>query len=233
MKQSRHERRGEHHQWWVGVFFICTVIGGCYSATNQVANESGSTTQPVAPRQSESKSGPSETQSETKQSGTGQQVAKSSPVAEKTIALTVGNEATLDQWIKDNRGKVILIDFWATWCAPCVSQFPHTVKLSQEHREQGLAVVSVSMDEPDSEQQVLEFLQKHHANFANLLTPYGAGSKFPEAFEMCGDVPFYKLYDRQGQLRYVFSDQPDGLENGEVIAQIDRRVAELLAEKVQ
>ena len=49
-------------------------------------------------------------------------------------------------------------------------------------------------------------------------------------FELRGDIPYFKLYDRQGTLRYTFSNDPDGLEKCEPIDQIDKRVAELLAE---
>lgn len=149
------------------------------------------------------------------------------------VTLTMGDESTLKSWIQEHHGDVILVDFWATWCAPCVAQFPHTVALAKQYGKQGLTTISVSMDEPDQQEQVRKFLTAQQACFLNLLTPYGAGSQFPDAFEIRGDVPVYKLYDRQGKLRYIFSEQPEGLPNGEPLSQLDKRLAELLAETAQ
>ena len=152
------------------------------------------------------------------------------PVA-PTVSLQVGDEKTFEEMLGKHHGQVVLVDFWATWCAPCMQQFPHTVALSQRHRPNGLAVISVSMDEPDAREAVLGFLAKQQASFDNLLTNYGAGGAFVDAFQLRGDVPFYRLYDRQGKLRYSFSSDPSGIENCETIDQLDIRVAELLAPK--
>jgi len=89
-------------------------------------------------------------------------------------------------------------------------------------------VVTVSMNEPKERDSVLAFLTRQNADVVNLLPRYGAGSEFLEAFDLRGDVPFYKLYDRKGTLRYTFSDDPEGIDNCEPIEQIDRRVEELL-----
>ena len=51
-----------------------------------------------------------------------------------------------DRVIAENAGKVVLVDYWASWCPPCQYAFPHTVALYVENRERGLQVVSVSLD---------------------------------------------------------------------------------------
>jgi thiol-disulfide isomerase/thioredoxin len=125
-------------------------------------------------------------------------------------------------------GNVVLVDMWATWCGPCLEKFPHIVDLHRQHRDAGLAVISLSVDEPDARADVLQFLIEQHAEFDNLLGTYGVGTEAIDAFEYGGDVPFYKLYDRTGKLRYQFSGDPrDGIEP---IEQLDHRVLELLAE---
>ena len=52
------------------------------------------------------------------------------------------------------RGKVVLVDFWATWCLPCMAQLPHTVELADRFRDRGLTVATVSLDEPENIEQV-------------------------------------------------------------------------------
>jgi thiol-disulfide isomerase/thioredoxin len=146
------------------------------------------------------------------------------------VVLVDGTNQTLDDWITKHHGKVVLVDFWATWCGPCVKEFPHLVELSNKHRDAGLAVISVSMNEPKDRPSVLAFLERQKADFENLLPEYGAGSKFLEAFDLRGDVPFYKLYDSKGVLRFSFSDDPSGIENCESIEKIDSRVEALLKE---
>lgn len=144
------------------------------------------------------------------------------------VTLVQGDQETLASILRNHQGKVVLVDFWATWCGPCVKQFPHSIELSRKHREDGFAVVTVSMNEPKERDSVLAFLERHKADIDNLLPEYGAGSEFLEAFDLRGDIPFYRLYDRQGTLRYTFSGDPDGIDNCEPIEKMDQRVVELL-----
>ena len=74
------------------------------------------------------------------------------------ISVRVANIDEYRATLAKLRGKVVLVDFWATWCPSCVEQFPHTVELHRKYAERGLAVVSVSLDEPEAEPQVREFL---------------------------------------------------------------------------
>jgi len=144
------------------------------------------------------------------------------------VKLTEGDRETFAQIVSSHQGQVVLVDFWATWCGPCVKQFPHSIELAHKYRDRGFAVVTVSMNEPKERDAVLAFLVRQKADVENLLPRYGAGTEFLEAFDLRGDVPFYKLYDRRGVLRYTFSSDPEGIENCEPIEMIDQRVEELL-----
>lgn len=124
------------------------------------------------------------------------------------VALRVAGVEELEHLLAESRGQVVLVDFWATWCLPCVEQFPHTVTLHREHRARGLAVISVSMNELDEQPEVLAFLERQNATFPNLLSKYGGGTEAVEAFELPGAVPYYRVYDRSGELRYEFGVDP-------------------------
>jgi thiol-disulfide isomerase/thioredoxin len=144
------------------------------------------------------------------------------------ITLRLADVAAYDEVIAGHRGKVVLVDFWATWCTHCVAQFPHTVKLHNDFGDRGLAVVSVSFDDEEDKEEALKMLKKFGADFDNLLSQYGGGTQSTEAFQVDGGLPSYKLYDRKGQLRYTLADtDPDKPLTSE---DIDARVKELLAE---
>src|SRR5206468_7629887 len=61
------------------------------------------------------------------------------------------------------RGKVVLLDFWATWCDPCREEIPHFVELQQKYGARELQIIGVSMD--DSAEPVRPFYQKFHMNY--------------------------------------------------------------------
>jgi hypothetical protein len=90
-----------------------------------------------------------------------------------------------------------------------MQQFPHTVELSQKDPER-LAVIAVSMDEPEDIERVQQFLQKQGANFDHLISEYGIGHEGFEAFEITnGAVPHYKLYARDGKLQHAVDGNSD------------------------
>ncbi len=142
--------------------------------------------------------------------------------AEPKIGVALADRAKYDELLATKRGQVVLVDFWATWCGPCIKQFSHTVELFGEYDRKDLAVVSVSMDEPEDQAKVREFLTVKQAAFDNLLSSYGVGQEGFDAFDL-GDegVPHYKLYDRQGKLRHVVNN----------VEQVDALLKELVDEK--
>ena len=128
--------------------------------------------------------------------------------AEPPVSLLVTGVEGYHETLARHRGKVVLVDFWATWCAPCIEQFPHTVALERKHRDRGLAVVSVSLNEPVDLPQVQDFLARHEAHFDNLLSNYNGAVKAIQAFDLPGPVPCYRVYDRSGVLRHEYVVDP-------------------------
>jgi thiol-disulfide isomerase/thioredoxin len=125
--------------------------------------------------------------------------------SEREIALAVVDEAGFRQALEKHRGKVVFIDYWATWCGACKEEFPNTVALHDKYADNGLAVISMSFDTEDRHEAAVEFLDEQGATFENLRSRYGAEDA---SFEMCSfddNLPYYQLYDRDGKLVQGFS----------------------------
>ena len=96
--------------------------------------------------------------------------------AGKLPAVAVGSEApafeavTLDasperRRLEDYHGRLILLNVWATWCLPCRDEMPSIQRLYDEYRDQGLAVVAVSVDDPGADDDIREFVQEFGLTF--------------------------------------------------------------------
>ncbi len=118
----------------------------------------------------------------------------------------------LKKYVADQHGKVVLIDFWATYCLPCREKFPRTLALAKKYADQGLTTVSMSMDSPDPSYQkkIVEFLTQQNSeikNFANRLEDTDAA--FAALDIDGGALPHYKVYGRNGKIRNKFGGDPD------------------------
>ncbi|MBU4273459.1 MAG: TlpA family protein disulfide reductase [Planctomycetes bacterium] len=112
----------------------------------------------------------------------------------------------LNRLLEKHRGDVVLVDFWATWCGPCVELLPHTVELHDRFRALGLVVVTVSLDDPDQQPAVRRLLARYGATTQNFLARYGVGPEAFAAFGIAdGALPHLRLYDRQGNLLRTFA----------------------------
>lgn len=142
------------------------------------------------------------------------QAAPETPVEEiklgKTIEITLilADAKGFQEILKQQEGKVVLVDFWATWCVPCVKNFHHTIEWNKKFADQGLTVISVSMDESDEETQkaVLKFLESQDAQFTNILATATSDEDPMDAYGIDGGaLPHYRIYDRAGKLVKKFS----------------------------
>ncbi|QDV51480.1 TlpA disulfide reductase family protein [Gimesia fumaroli] len=134
---------------------------------------------------------------------------------EKTIeiTLTLSDDKGFQEILEQQKGKVVLVDFWALWCVPCRKNFHHTVEWKTKFAEQGLTVISVSMDESDEDTQkeVLEFLEEQDAQFTNILATASDDQDPMKTFGIDNDtLPHYRIYDRTGSLvKKFYFKEPD------------------------
>ena len=126
----------------------------------------------------------------------------------------------LDQIVAENQGKVILVDFWATWCKPCKQAFPHTVALARKYGDQPFKAMTVSLDEPDYKEDAIAFLEANEAHFDHFLSSYPGDTGF-EKFDIEG-IPHLRLYDKHGNLV--------GRWNGFSEDEVEQKIQELLAQ---
>jgi peroxiredoxin len=107
--------------------------------------------------------------------------------------------------LADLKGKVVVLDFWATWCAPCIKGLPHIQALSQkkELAERGLVVLAVNFTE--TKEDFEPFLKKNGYTFTVPMDPEG---KHLEAFQAPG-VPLTVVIGRDGTVRTVFTGLAD------------------------
>ena len=160
--------------------------------------------------------------------GSPEAARRETPDPDDAVTVRVVDEKQFDQVLKQHRGKVVLVDFWATWCLSCLELFPHTVELHQRYADRGLAVISLSMDDPDDEPAVLKRLQSNKATFGNFISRYGGSTKSADAFGLEDlALPRYHLYDRTGKLRQKLRS---GLGTTIEAEDIDHAVKELLDE---
>jgi len=102
---------------------------------------------------------------------------------------------TLD--LSPYRGKVVLVDFWASWCAPCAASFPWMQQMVDKHGAEGLVVVAVDLDEDPSAGR--QFLNGGYTGFQHVEDPKGALAEAHSVQVM----PTSILYDREGRATFV------------------------------
>jgi thiol-disulfide isomerase/thioredoxin len=119
----------------------------------------------------------------------------------------------------DYRGKVTLVNFWATWCPPCVEEVPSLNQLALLYREQGLELISIDFRE--SREQVAAFTHKVAVDYPILLDGDG---KVSLAWEVFG-LPSSFIVDRQGQIRYSVNRAIDW-DTDEVKAAVEKLLGE-------
>jgi thiol-disulfide isomerase/thioredoxin len=120
---------------------------------------------------------------------------------------------------RDYQGKVVLVDFWAKGCGPCVSAMPDLKKLAEAHRLQGFEVVGVNMDYNQADAEAI--VQKFGLPWPQQFDGRGWGNALARRFFVTS-IPRGMLIDRQGRLRYVYSDPR--------IPETVERIEKLLAE---
>lgn len=125
--------------------------------------------------------------------------------------------------LKEFRGKVVLVDFWATWCLPCRKTLPELAKLDEKYRDNGLVILGLSIDNPDSYDNtyVSDFKDRYKVKYRILR----ADKKVQESYLGTEDprVPTHFIVDKKGKI----IRKHEGFE----MEMIEKELNELLQEK--
>ena len=135
------------------------------------------------------------------------------------------NKASTQGWTLDNNqraklsdylGKVVVLDFYATWCEPCREETPHLVQLQLQYEQQGLQIIGLNVGGEDDREEVPKYAKEF-----NIQYPLGfPDDEFVDAY-MSGDqlIPETVVFDRSGKIvkRFVGYDKKGGQELERVV----------------
>jgi thiol-disulfide isomerase/thioredoxin len=133
------------------------------------------------------------------------------------------NETLYPKLIAERKGKVVLVDFWATWCVPCRKEMPLVAKLEAKLKAKGFVVVTISSDELDNEPAARAYLKEAGIT----TTGYIKAPKDDDAFirqidpKWGGELPALVLYDKTGKKVKIWKGET-------AITEIETTVAKLL-----
>jgi cytochrome c biogenesis protein CcmG/thiol:disulfide interchange protein DsbE len=97
--------------------------------------------------------------------------------------------------LSDYKGKVVLLNFWATWCPPCRAEMPDLIKMQREYQSKGLQVIGITYP-PETLREVRQFIRKLKVNY-----PIALGTKEMKAlFDQTDTLPVTIVIDRQGNV---------------------------------
>jgi thiol-disulfide isomerase/thioredoxin len=146
------------------------------------------------------------------------------------LQVQIVDRARFDDLLAKRHGHVVLVDFWADWCGPCIQNLPHAIELASRLRDRGLEVILVNVNAPNAAESTVEFLKSHQAGVAtNLISQYDGAAQSMEAFDIPSGIPCYRIYDRQGQLRHTFTVDPTA-KRQYTLQDLDSAAEQLLAE---
>jgi len=134
-----------------------------------------------------------------------------------TLKTIEGQEITLSGL----RGKVVLLDFWATWCGPCKESIPHLTQLYKNYQDKGFELIGMSLDKSGEVEMVRRFVKSMDIPYPIIMTPEDVARNY----KITG-LPTTVLIDKEGKVR----EKIVGF-NSTIGQQIAARVSELTSEK--
>jgi thiol-disulfide isomerase/thioredoxin len=127
------------------------------------------------------------------------------------MMLVPVDEAGFQRLVNSHKGKVVLYDFWATWCAPCRAELPQLVKLEARLRSRGVELITISADETEHKAAAEKFIQKFAVPRPAYLKQAVDDDHFINAIDpkWSGALPALFLYDKSGHKVRSFIGETD------------------------
>jgi thiol-disulfide isomerase/thioredoxin len=113
-----------------------------------------------------------------------------------------GQTQTMAQW----KGKILLINFWATWCPPCVAEMPELVELQADMKDKNLQIVGIGIDSPSN---IKEFLSTYKISYPVLIAGMSGTELSRLLGNQAGGLPFTVLIGADGQIKKTYLGRLD------------------------
>lgn len=105
-----------------------------------------------------------------------------------------------ERHISDWDGRVIALNFWATWCPPCLKEIPELIKLQTEYEGRGLQIIGIALQKPA---EVIEFAREHGMNYPLLAGEMPVVRIAEDYGNDIGALPYTVVIDRQGRIAFI------------------------------
>ena len=140
------------------------------------------------------------------QAAVGKKVGASRPIAESTPNIGLIKPVAYVRQLEETKGKVLVVNFWATWCGPCVAEFPEFVALDGKYRDLGVRFVGISADDvSDLQLKVVPFVKERKVKFDIFIQDVEDPQEMIDVVDKKweGVLPTTFVYDRQGKLVFT------------------------------
>ena len=163
--------------------------------------------------------------------------ANATTFKQKKIEAKIASWKDVQKFVKLQKGKIVVIDIWSTWCDPCMREYPHLVALQKKYPKQVVCLsFNVNYDgiedsPPESNKQdIMEFLVKQDSQLTNIISNI-ASDDFYDATDL-GSIPVVYVYNPDGTVNKIFKDSKEYGQEGfsykkHIIPLVDKLVLEL------
>lgn len=118
--------------------------------------------------------------------------------------------------IKEWDGRLILLNFWATWCPPCKREIPHFIELQKEYGDQGFQIVGIAIDDEDA---VRKYVEEVGMNYPSLVVQDGGVMLAKRYGNGIGALPYSVLINRDGEISYTIKGELSKIRAEELLAE--------------
>jgi thiol-disulfide isomerase/thioredoxin len=115
----------------------------------------------------------------------------------QTLTNLQGNPEAISKW----KGKILIVNFWATWCAPCVEEMPELVELQQEMKAHNVQIIGIGID---SASNMREFSSKHNIDYPLYIAGMNGTELSRQFGNQVGGLPFTVLIGTDGQVKKTY-----------------------------